>query len=282
MSKAPRTLTAWAFLQIWRPDGSRSPQAPILAGIDDLGLNRTSTPLVKFDPASGVGITGSGREYRLVGHEDPVTALRAFSSLWMLQDGQEIRRVAPEAVPAVIATSASPTPKSAEETAEDEFFRIRACVAQIERLARLRGIGDAKVAPMLGVSRVEYVDMKAGGAMPSGISVDGAERVLAHVNARVQDNGFDLEIPDSDERAFRVHRMRNAARSMEVRMAETRRHRLERAAFALPFVQMTDPDLTDEQYAESLGVTPEELREILAEIPDDDDNYTVPPPGMRH
>lgn len=280
--KSSRTLTSWAFLQIWRPDGSGPPQAPILAGIDDLGLNRTSTPLVKLDPASGVGITASGREYSLAGAEDPVAALRVFGSLWMLQDGQEIRRVAPKDVPAVIATSASPVTKSADETAEDDAFRIRAAVAQIERLARLRGIRDAEIARMLGVTRLDYVDLKSGGVIPFGISVDRTERVLAHVNARVQDNGFDLVIPDFDERAFRVRRMREAARSMEARMAETRSRRLECAAFALPFVQLTDPDFTDEQYADSLGVTPEELREILDEVPDDDETYVVPAPRMRN
>jgi hypothetical protein len=37
-----------------------------------------------------------------------------------------------------------------------------------------------------------------------------------------------------------------------------------------------------EECAAALGVTGEELRQILDEIPNDDDKYTVPAPRMRH
>lgn len=94
---------------------------------------------------------------------------------------------------------------------------------------------------------------------------------------------FDVQAREREEQHERRRsRMSEARGRMEARMAETRQTRLERAAFALPYLQLADPDFTDDQYAESLGVTPEELREILAKIPDDDDDYTVPPPGMRH
>jgi hypothetical protein len=276
--KGPRTLSTWAFLQIWRPDDVRTPQAPILAGIDELGLNRTSTPLMEFDPVTGVGVTASGREYRLAGSEDPVAALRVFGSLWMLQHGQEVRRVAPKDVPAVIATSASSAPKSAEQQTEEDSFRIRACISQINRLARLAAITECDVAGMLGISLYVYADLPAG-IVPVGLTLDQTESVLAHVNDRLQGRAVGLHGQDSEVRAAR---MRDTGKRMEQRMAETYRHRIERAAFTLPYLQLSDPDMDAEECAAALGVTGEELRQILDEIPNDDDKYTVPAPRMRH
>lgn len=276
--KSPRTLSSWAFLQIWRPNGIQTPQAPILAGIDELGLNRTSTPLMEFDPITGVGVTASGRVYRLAGSEDPVAALRAFGILWMLQDGQEIRRIAPKDVPAVIATSPSPAPKSAGQQAEEDSFRIRACLSQIDRLAQLAAITDGDVADMLGISLLVYADLLVG-TVPVGLTLDRAERVLAHVNDRLQGRAVGFHGQDSEVRAVR---MRNTGKRMEQRMAETYRHRIERAAFALPYLQLSVPNMDADECATALGVTLEELREILDDIPDDDDACSVPVPRMRH
>lgn len=293
MSKT-RTLIAWGFLRL-----NDSDHAPMIAGDDDYGTSWVSTPVASYDPGQGVAVTASGREYTLLGPESPISAQRAFHTVWRLPRGRKIHRVAPEDVLRAIADAPARRERTAAETAESQGLKIEIYCRKIVVLAPFAGLGEAEVRRILGISLEEYEAMKSG-SVPTGLSAEHAEQVFVYVAGRMHghlmtellppataddadETDFDVQAREQEERhERRRQRMTEARDRMEDGMAETRRHRLERAAFALPYLQLADPDFTDEQYAESLGVTPQELREILAEIPDDDDDYRVPPPGMRH
>lgn len=293
MSKT-RTLIAWGFLRL-----DDSEHAPMIAGEDEYGTCWVSTPVASYDLDRSVAVTASGRKYTLLGPESPISALRTFQTVWRLPRGREIHRVAPEDISQTIADAPARRESTETEKAEGQRLKIEIYCRKIVALSLFAGLADADLRRVLGISLDEYDAMKSD-VVPAGLSAEHAEQVFVYVAGRMQghlmteplppataddddETDFDVQAREQEERHERRRQCMTEARDrMEDGMAETRRHRLERAAFALSYLQRADPDFTDEQYAESLGVTPEEQREILAEIADDDEDYTVPPPGMRH
>jgi hypothetical protein len=55
---------------------------PYLAGLQDHGGRRTSTPLVELDLAAGTAVTASGRPYVLQGQPDAAFGLEVALSVW--------------------------------------------------------------------------------------------------------------------------------------------------------------------------------------------------------
>lgn len=115
--KTERKLSRWGLLMVGRT-------GPILAGCEGMEVRRTSTPLVKFDAFRLLGVTASGRPYRLVGESEPGYALMAFHSLWGADD-TDVRVVTPaEAVALIERQGNRPFERSAEEQAEVDQQRL--------------------------------------------------------------------------------------------------------------------------------------------------------------
>ncbi|MCO6387480.1 hypothetical protein [Aliihoeflea sp. 40Bstr573] len=244
----------------------------------------------------GVAVTVSGREYTLVGEEAPISALRAFHTVWRLPRGREVHRVAPEDVAKALANAPLLRERTAAERAASQRLKTEIYARKIAGLARFAGLADTDVARMLGISVDAYEAMKSG-SVPAGLSAEHAEQAFVYVAGRM--NGHSMPepgaLPDEDEPDFDVEarerevrhqsrrqRMQAAKQHIENRSSATRRHRLEQAAFALPYLHLSDPDMDADECATALGVTADELREILGEVPHDDEEYTVPAPRLRH
>ena len=73
--KAERILVQWGLV-------SENGRGPYIAGREDFGQTRTSTPLLELDAEAGTALTASGRRYRLHGQPDPDYALLVARSVW--------------------------------------------------------------------------------------------------------------------------------------------------------------------------------------------------------
>lgn len=73
--KSEQILVQWGLV-------SENGRGPYLAGREDFGQTRTSTPLLELDLEAGTALTASDRRYRLQGKPDPDYALLVARSVW--------------------------------------------------------------------------------------------------------------------------------------------------------------------------------------------------------
>lgn len=143
--KRERILSRWALLMI-------GDTGPILAGCEDFEVQRTSTPLVEFDPETLTGVTASGRPYRLVGEMEPGYALNAFHSLWDAGD-TPVTAVSPEEAVALIRTKGNrPFDFTPDEQARLDLARLRHTAAQMAHQMRIMDLDEKAAASRSGLT----------------------------------------------------------------------------------------------------------------------------------
>jgi hypothetical protein len=242
-----------------------------------------STSVASFDIERGAAITESGREYTLHGPELPVAAQRAFFDVWSLPDGVELHRVAPEDVAAAIAGDLGPAPQSPEDVAERSKMKVVIYGNKIAGFAKFARLTDTDLTRILGISADDWRELKRGSA-PKGLSSEYAEQVFSFVVAKM--NGYNVAEPvpptSAAEKERRLKIMETTAAEAAERRREIHRVQMQRHAAALPWAQIADPDMSLEDYSAANKIDADELRAIIDELPDDDDDYVVPTPGMRH
>lgn len=185
MNKSERTLTSWGLV-------ASKGQGPYLAGHSN-GLMRISTALVSFNPDEGVGITASGRPYRLSGPADPIYALECAYTLWgRLYDlkGSDIKVIEPdEAVAMIQRLGNAPLDKGPEEAASEREIRLRLAGADIRRQVVLSGMDDKEAAAVAGMPLERFASLVSGSEAPDDLTVDEAESALSRIVAHAS-RGF--------------------------------------------------------------------------------------------
>lgn len=149
---------------------------PILAGCEGLEVRRTSTPLVQFNPSQLLGLTASGRPYRLVGEPEPQYALVAFHSLWKAGD-TKVRVVTPaEAVVLIERNGNRPFERTPEEQAKVDQEKLDYLAAQTRMQFNVLEISIETAARRAGLS----IDQMDGLLLAdlSRISADEADRAF--------------------------------------------------------------------------------------------------------
>lgn len=160
MTKNERVLSRWGLLMVGK-------SGPILAGCEDMEIQRTSTPLVSLDPFRLTAVTASGRTYRLIGEPEPRYALNAFHLLWNAGRA-EVRVLTPAEAVAIIKKNGN------QPFAFDEEERLRLDLKKISYLS------DQFVRQM----RLLDLD-EAEAARRSGLSLEKLQALLEHDPARV-------------------------------------------------------------------------------------------------
>lgn len=193
MEKTQRAMSRWGLLMVGN-------QGPILACCEGFGINRTSTPLVKFDPQTLTGITASGRPYQLLGEPEPGYALMAFHSLWDPGD-MDIRVVPPEEAVVIIQRNGNaPFRHMPEEQAALDQKKLEFLSAQFRRKMILSGIDDREAARRSGLTCGQLSGLLD--ADLSQISADEADQAFVRlVEAPRRAARTDFIVPDesSDE-----------------------------------------------------------------------------------
>ena len=140
--KRGRILSRWGFVMA----GGRG---PVLAGEEGLGMHRTSTPLVEFDPVAMTGVTASGRPYRLAGEPEPGYALSVFHSLWDA-DGVDVRIVGLEEA-LVLIEGNEPFAFPPEEQARLDGLKLRHLAQSVASQMRIQDLSVDEAATIAGL-----------------------------------------------------------------------------------------------------------------------------------
>lgn len=171
-AKSTRDLSRWALLMA-------GDSGPILAGCEGFSIRRTSTPLVSFDPATGEGVTASGRPYKLHGDPEPGYALSAFHSLWDAGD-VEIKVVSPEEAVAIIKEKGNaPFRHSETEQASLDEQKLKHLSGQAYMHIVTAGLDETEAARRAGLSAEELKALLA--ADSSRISADRADQAFVRM-----------------------------------------------------------------------------------------------------